>query len=167
MHTLLFVCTANQCRSPVAEAAMRHLLHQRTAFAPERDRLPGSSWIVRSAGAWASNGKPAYPAMRVAAAARGLDLSQHRSCSIDTIRPLSFFNLILTMEQSQKEALRAEFSPMAERIYTLGEMAGFYYDVADPIGKDASAFLLTVDEIIRLLCLGLEQIEAWMTKPQR
>ena len=144
---------------------MRQLLRQSAlSQSPgEPHSLRNSSWIVRSAGLLASNGRPAYPAMRVAAAARSLDLSRHRSCSVDAIRPLSFFQLILTMEQYQKETLQAEFPSVADRVYTLSEMVGLHRDIADPISKGPQAFLATVDEITQLLHLGLDQIGALVT----
>jgi protein-tyrosine-phosphatase len=68
------------------------------------------------------------------------------------------FNLILTMERGQKEALRAEFPEVARRVYLLGEMAIDEIDVRDPIGGMTVDFEDTALELERLIDLGYERI---------
>ncbi|HRI16518.1 MAG TPA: protein-tyrosine-phosphatase, partial [Verrucomicrobiota bacterium] len=66
MKTLLFVCTGNTCRSPMAEALARRALANR----------PG--WRVYSAGLGAVNGQPPSPHAVRAMRMLGLDISGHR-----------------------------------------------------------------------------------------
>lgn len=92
VRSLLFVCTGNTCRSPMAEALAREAL---------AERLPGVS--VGSAGTFASEGVPAAPEARDVAAEHGLDLGGHRS------RPLSEAmatgtDLVLCMADSHRRS---------------------------------------------------------------
>lgn len=149
MRSVLFVCKANQCRSPVAEAIFRN-------YAKEFDAQ--STWMIRSAGTWAKTGRSAVRKMIMVAQERQLDLSQHRSSRIDDILPLSIFKVILTMEIGQKEALRSEFPEIADRIYTLSEMTGYEYDIEDPMSKQLNEHRETVLEIEQLIADGFGKI---------
>jgi protein-tyrosine phosphatase len=148
MPKILIVCTANQCRSPMAAA----LLQQRLEQQPN-----GAGWIVESAGTWATNARTAHAQMCTVAAETGLDLSQHRSRNVEDLR-LAEYDLILTMEQSHKEALQIEFPATRTYVYQLTEMVGVVYDVADPIGGVREDFRTTVAELRRLIDFGLPQI---------
>jgi protein-tyrosine phosphatase len=148
MAKILLVCTANQCRSPIAAALLRQQLPQQPA---------GAGWIIESAGTWVMSARPAHPQMCAAGAELGLDLSAHRSRNVEDL-PLAEYDLILTMEQSHKEALQIEFPATRNYVYQLTEMVGLTYDVADPIGGTDNDFRNTVAELQRLIKVGLPQI---------
>jgi len=148
MPKILIVCTANQCRSPIAAA----LLQQDLAQQPN-----SADWMVESAGTWAAQARPAHAQMCAVSAEVGIDLSQHRSRNVEDL-PLSDYHLILTMEQSHKEALQIEFPAVRATVYQLTEMVGLDYDVADPIGGAIEDFRHTIVELKRLLKFGLPQI---------
>lgn len=84
---LLFVCTANQCRSPMAAALARHELTRRT--------VPG---FVHSAG-FLEGGSPATPGAVRAMRERGLDISTHVSVRLDP-ELLDTADVVITMEGS-------------------------------------------------------------------
>lgn len=149
MRSVLIVCKANQCRSPVAEAIFRNYVKEFDA---------NSTWMIRSAGTWATTGRSAVRKMIMVAKERQLDLSQHRSSRIDDILPLSIFKLILTMEIGQKEALRSEFPEISDRVYTLSEMTGFEYDIEDPMSKSLDEHREALLEIERLIADGFGRI---------
>lgn len=148
MPAVLFVCTANQCRSPMAGALLRSRLEQQG---------DAGSWQIESAGVWATEGIPALENARIALRERGLSLDPHRSRNVDQV-PLYSFDLILTMEQGQKEALRAAFPEIAARIYLLSELAGPAYSIPDPVGGTLADFYGTIRELDDLLERGLERI---------
>jgi protein-tyrosine-phosphatase len=148
MPSVLFVCTANICRSPMAAALFQQLVAQQANVA---------GWRIESAGTWALEGQPAAEKSRLVMQRRGLDLSQHRSRTV-TAEILRSFDLILTMEGSHKEALRVEFSTDRGKIYLLSEMVGLLYDVPDPIGSDEADFEATANEIGDLLARGFPKI---------
>jgi protein-tyrosine-phosphatase len=114
-------------------------------------------WEVISAGTWAIEGVPvASKALRVLQS-KGLDISDHRSQPV-TRELIDRFDLILTMERNQKEALSVEFPHKAKRIYLLSEMIGLVYDVPDPIGKSLVDFQNTYQELEQTLKLGMHKI---------
>jgi protein-tyrosine-phosphatase len=76
------------------------------------------------------------------------------------------FNLILTMEQGQKEALRWEFPDLSKRIYLITEMVGLNYDVKDPMGGRTADFEDTVFELDRIINEGFGQIEKLASQPE-
>lgn len=156
MPKILLVCTANQCRSPIAAALLEQQLTQQST---------GADWVVESAGTWATKARPAHPQMCVVSAEVGLDLSQHRSRNVEDI-PLPDYHLILTMEQSHKEALQIEFPTIRPTVFQLTEMVGLHYDIADPIGGSIEDFRSTVVELKRLLKFGLPQIIKLATERQ-
>jgi protein-tyrosine-phosphatase len=141
MPSVLFVCTANICRSPMASALFRHLL--------ESDP-DGNEWRVESAGTWALEGRPAAEKSLQVLEKLGLDLRAHRSRSVD-LPMLRSFDLILTMEAGHKEALCAEFPELAGRVFRLSEMAGLEYDIEDPFGGPLPDFEKTAAELQELL----------------
>jgi len=74
---ILFVCTGNTCRSPLAEALCRQVLAQRLGCSPRE--LEKKGYEVLSAGLAASPGRPASPEAIQVAQELGIDLAQHQS----------------------------------------------------------------------------------------
>lgn len=148
MHSILFVCTANQCRSPMAEGIFRALLKEKGGEA---------DWKIGSAGTWTLDGNPATEAARRTMKARGLDISAHRSKML-TKAMMSGYNLILVMERGHKEALHTEFPESALRVFLLSEMVDQFDEVDDPVGKDDREYLLTAKKIEDYLRRGWERI---------
>lgn len=150
MPSILFVCTANRCRSPVAAA----LMQRHVAVA-----APGERWQIESAGTWALPDLPADVGMRSADAQVGLDLSQHRAQPVSGAL-LDRYDLILTMEAGQQEALQIEFPHRRGHIYLLSELTGPRYDVDDPIGGSPEEYAATVRRLERLIREGFPHMQA-------
>jgi protein-tyrosine-phosphatase len=147
---VLFVCTANVCRSPMAQALFRALI--------VREVPGGEQWTVESAGTWGTNGlHPSENSVKVMAA-RGLDISGHRSRILDAVL-LKRFDLILVMEPGHKEALQIEFADMASRVFLLSEMSGPAAAIADPYGSSLERYEQTAQVIEGYLQAGLERIQ--------
>lgn len=110
MH-LLIVCTANRCRSPLAEViARRHL-----------DEL-GIIGDVHSAGTAAVDGAPATDGAVATARGLGLDLSSHRS-RIVTPELVAAADLVLTMEPQQSVRIVTDLGGDLTSTFTLPEFA--------------------------------------------
>jgi protein-tyrosine-phosphatase len=148
MRSVLIVCTANQCRSPMAMAILRSKTGQ----------LPGE-WKIESAGTWAVEGAPANQKTQQVLAELGLDLSAHRSRMV-TREMLAAFNLILVMEPGHKEALQIEFPEAANRTFLLSEMIGLSFTIMDPVGGEIEGYRATAREIDHILIEGLEKIDS-------
>lgn len=150
MPTVLFVCTANMCRSPLAEVLFREMLRQR-GLQPE--------WQTESAGVYASIGQPATEFSRQVASERGLDLSAHRSKPVDAGR-LQSADLVLVMEPVHRQALQEEFPLLADRVHVLTEVAGESGPVEDPVGTTMENYRETADRLSDLLSRGFDRIQA-------
>ncbi len=148
MPTILFVCTANICRSPVAEALFADWVR--------RQGLPGE-WRVISAGTWAEAGAEAATYGREVMAQQGLDLAAHRAQRVEGPL-LAQADLVLCMTRSHAEALRAEFPQQAGRIRLLSSMVGASYDVADPYGGPKRGYEAMVRELRDLIEQGGAQM---------
>jgi len=123
MRHILFVCTANQCRSPMAAG----LFQQQIAQAGEADR-----WRVASAGTWADDGRSATLLARSAMAEKNIDISGHRSRLLDGDL-LRGVDVILVMTRNHLEAICAEFPEVADKTFLISQLIGQTYDIVDPV----------------------------------
>jgi protein-tyrosine-phosphatase len=155
-NSVLLVCTANQCRSPMAEALLKSYLSKMDA---------DCDWIIESAGTWTQSGHPATPAGVTVMAEMGLDTSNHRSQPISQ-KVLDRFELILTMEAGHKEAIQIEFPQLADRVFLLSEMSGEHVPVLDPIGEPIEAYQQTAKEIKNWIQKGIPKILELLNYPQ-
>jgi protein-tyrosine-phosphatase len=142
MPSVLFVCTGNLYRSPMAAAMFSAMLLLEPVWV--------GYWRVESAGTWAQANQPAPMEVLQVMAKRGLDLKTHRS-RVVSAEILGQFDLILTMERGQKEALGIEFPQYAGRVYMLSEMAGTRVSINDPIDRSVAG----VNEVAR-------ELEDWL-----
>lgn len=127
---VLFVCTGNTCRSPMAAAAMR------LALGPDAARV-----AVDSAGTAAWDRQPASEGSVEVARAAGADLSGHRSKRV-TPELLRSADLVLCMEQAHLNAVRALGAEPA-RSHLLGEWLDSgeaTMEISDPFGGSREAY---------------------------
>lgn len=121
--SVLFVCTHNMLRSPLAEALFQKVL---------QDSDPDwKDWKVGSAGTWVEKNDRAIPAYRSVLARRGIAYVPHTPKMI-TPAIVREYRLILTMEKGHKEALQVENPGQAAKIFLLSEMVGLSVSIPDP-----------------------------------
>jgi protein arginine phosphatase len=139
LKRVLFVCTGNTCRSPMAEAILTHMSKQKQ-FSLE----------VRSAGIYAEPGDNISPQAKEVLASEGID-TEHRAQRLDHDL-LEWADVILTMTQQHKNAILLE-SPMSdEKVYTLTEyISDDSFDIMDPYGSSVEVYRRCAEEIYKQL----------------
>lgn len=149
MPSVLFVCTANRFRSPIAAALFARRL-QAEGLAQD--------WRVGSAGTWAEPGLGVIPSSKWVAENLGLDLEAHKATRIDR-EALAQYDLILVMEHSHQEALQVEFPEMKDKVHLLAKVTtGMAYDVPDPGVLEGETYLDIVREVSGLIDKGFNEI---------
>lgn len=145
MH-LLFVCTGNTCRSPLAEVIARRLVEERG--------LPDVTVGSAGTGAWPDS--PASDGSLLVALEHGLDLSAHRSRPL-TAELVQQADLVLTMGPQHRE--RAEALGGTGQSWLLTEFSGAdARAISDPFGGDLSVYRATFDELERVVQGALDRI---------
>ena len=130
MKTVLFVCTSNVCRSPLAEA-----IWQARIGAAGRQK----DWQARSAGVMAYDGEaPLQPAV-LAAGWHGLSIANHTARHLTTAM-LREAVLVLAINQTLKAAILSERPEFADKVCTLRDYAGMDEDITDPYGADPGIY---------------------------
>ena len=131
--TILFVCSGNTCRSPMAEALTRQMLAKKLNISEEE--LEKRGYTVVSAGSFAMPGARAAAAAVEALKPIGADLSRHRS------RPLSVelvhqADVVFTMSRGHSAAVTSLVPSAADKVVTLNPEG----DIDDPIGADLGVY---------------------------
>lgn len=145
---ILFVCSGNTCRSPLAEAVLKRMAED-----------AGRSDIeVSSAGTQAWDGSPASDGSLLVGMERGLELSAHRSRQLTT-EMLEEADLVLVMAPSHLAQAKQMRPPASVHLlggYVAG--GGHASTMQDPFGGDLAAYRETADDIERELQGILEKL---------
>ena len=131
---VLFVCTGNTCRSPMAETIFRHLVAERLGCRP--DEIEHRGVMVASAGVAAWGGGRASTGAIEAMREMGGDLSAHESQPL-TENLARQADVIWTMTASHRAAVLAQFPEAGGRVAMLSPDR---QDVIDPIGGSLATY---------------------------
>ena len=126
---IVVVCTANICRSPMAEAMIRHGLR-----AAGQD---AAGVVVESAGVYGHEGSPITAGSATALAALGIEEDGHRGRLL-TPAIVNAADLVLTMEEWHRDAIVAGTPAAHDRTFTLREFARLAGGAAPPGGGVAA-----------------------------
>ena len=151
MRSILFVCTANLCRSPTAEGVLRHLLTREGL----EDKLE-----IESAGTHGyQSGKAPFPAAVKIATERGYDIT---GCVARRIVPgdFDYFDMILAMDRGNLTNLKTIAPTRSkQKIELLLEYGDKYHgqEIPDPYSGKEKDFELAFD-MIEDGCRGLVEL---------
>ncbi|WP_419954991.1 low molecular weight protein arginine phosphatase [Neobacillus niacini] len=144
MKRILFVCTGNTCRSPMAEAILKS------------KKINGLE--VKSAGIYAATGSEASAHAKKVLEANHIE-HNHLSNML-TLESVHWADWVLTMTGSHKNAILQQYPETAGKVFTLKEFTGEKYDVdvVDPFGGSVAIYEETYQELEKLITKAIEKL---------
>jgi protein-tyrosine-phosphatase/tRNA A37 threonylcarbamoyladenosine synthetase subunit TsaC/SUA5/YrdC len=149
---IVFLCTGNTCRSPMAEALCKKLLADRLGC--DANDLTPRGWWVLSAGLAAAYGEPATPEADTAVRTLGTSMGEHAS---RPVRPelVEQADLVIVMTQAQADLVREMFPVVQPRVL------GGDRDLPDPFGASQTEY----DDCARTIQRHLQALLAEVLPP--
>jgi len=146
--TIIFVCTGNVCRSPMAAG----LLYEKLMREDTADQVR-----VRSAGIWALEGRPASAYALQVMREHNLDITAHRGRNL-TQADVDDADLILVMTRRHADIIVRDLERTEGKVHLLGEMADSAHDILDPYGGSLADYRRTARELNDLIERGYLRI---------
>ncbi|MEK6643811.1 MAG: L-threonylcarbamoyladenylate synthase [Planctomycetota bacterium] len=148
---VLFVCSGNTCRSPMAEGLFRHMMAERIGC--RDDELAMRGVVIRSAGTSAHGGGGVSEEAVGVCLQRGVDIAGHRSQRL-AMELIHSADYIYTMAAHHADVVRSLVPSAAWKVTTL---AGDE-EITDPIGGSVDEYVRVADRIELALKKRLDEV---------
>ncbi|MCE5248786.1 hypothetical protein LLG96_01060 [bacterium] len=160
---LLFVCTGNMCRSPMAEGILKELV---------LDEIENNNRVIpiviQSAGTYATEGNPASQDARAVAAAHGINIGFHRAKQVseEIVRNA---DLILTMEKNHTDFITMRW-PFCQYVHELkcfglkGDERPGFCEIIDPVAGGYEIYMAVFDELYAEISRVAPLVFSWAEK---
>ena len=148
---LLFVCSGNICRSPLAEAMARAALN-----------AAGIEAVVQSCGTSALTGMRAEDGARSVAVDLGLVLDAHRAQPV-TRDLITAASLVVCVTDRHRDHVRQFFPHERTKIVSFDELTGLG-DIPDPYGGDDAEYRALRDQLEKGMPKIIERIKVGRTE---
>lgn len=143
---ILFVCTGNTCRSPMAQGMLEKMLEDKKG-----------TYSVDSAGIYVHPNSKITEQAQKQLKKRGIDMGERKAVKI-THDSMEKADLVFTMTGTQRRMLVESFPYAADKIHLLGDYTNRGGDVADPYGGGDEAYAETAKELESMLGILVEMI---------
>lgn len=152
-HTVMFVCTGNTCRSPLAEAMARHAVARRIGVADHEVLAHGLHFTSVGTGTLAGMG--ASEGSLTVAAEVGMDLSEHRSATFDSA-DAARASQVLCLASGHLRAVGAIAPDLGSRLQLLDPDGR---DIRDPYGGSIEEYRAVREQVAAAI---EKRIDGWL-----
>ncbi len=146
VKNIMFVCTGNSCRSPMAEAIAKEIFEKNSISCNVYSR--GISVIIELGASENACG---------AMSSRGLSLESHMTRQVSLL-DIEKADIVLAMTKQHKAYLLTKAKAHKNKIFTLAEYVGKQNDVCDPFGGSLSVYEACASELAELITLLAEKL---------
>ncbi|NBR05573.1 MAG: low molecular weight protein arginine phosphatase [Planctomycetes bacterium] len=138
---IVFVCTGNTCRSPMAEVVFKKLLAEKLGC--QIQELPDKGFDILSGGLAAYNGMTASPNASVVVQKLGVSLEDHQSRYVD-LELIEHSDAVLVMTKNHLDMFQDRFHDQRIPVQMLSFSGS---DISDPFGGDEKVYTQCLSEI--------------------
>lgn len=143
---VLFVCTANVCRSPIAAEIFNKLSNglEVTADSAGIAIIPGSLATEKS--------------VNIIKEKLNIDINDREAKEIN-LKKLEKADIVLAMTSYSRDFIKEKFPTFKNKVYTICEYAGVNGEVTDPFGSSVGVYQKTYKELEELVSRVLDKIK--------
>ncbi|MGL5478746.1 MAG: low molecular weight protein arginine phosphatase [Clostridium sp.] len=143
---VLFVCTANVCRSPIAAEILNKL-------SKKIDIIADSAGITIIPGSL-----PTEKSINLVKDKLNIDINDREAKQV-SIKKLEKADIVLTMSSYSRDFIKEKFPKFKNKVYTITEYAGVKGGVTDPYGSSVVVYQKTYEELEELVSRVLDRIK--------